>query len=225
MSEKAKLIVNSAHDKATPPNGYDNYDKGQVISCSVTSPVTEDGIDWKCTGWQGTGSVPKQGEGAQVSFPLIEDSSITWIWKRQMYKLSLAQWATIITFIVIVVLSAGMYEASFALPMVAFAGAIGGLLHEIVQSQGKFILPTTDNTGNFCFGGLIGVIVGAIAGFILYQGVSAGSSGVSGMLFAEAFLAGLAAKGVTDAVQPPQKSSSGTQQQTTSQQTTASEQQ
>jgi len=222
LSEKVKLTVYSAHSKATPPNGYDNYDKGQVISCSVTSPVTENGIDWKCNGWQGTGSVPKQGEGPQVSFPLTEDSTITWIWKRQLYTLSLAQWTTIITFIVIVALSVGMYEAKYALPMVVFAGAIGGLLHEIVQSQGKFILPTMDN-GNFCLGGLVGIIIGAIAGFILYQGLSLSSSAVSGMLFSQAFLSGLAAKGVTDAVQPPPpKSNNGKQQQRQEQQAASS---
>lgn len=201
MSEKVKLTVNSAHGKPTPPNGYNNYDKGNLISCSVATPVTENGIDWECNGWQGTGSVPKQGEGTQVSFPLTEDSTITWVWKRQTYKLSLAQWASFITFIVIVVLSVVMYEVNYVLPVVVLAGAIGGLLHEIVQSQGRFVLPGMDN-GNFCFGGLIGIVIGAIAGFVLYEGLATSVS-ASGTLFAESFLAGLAAKGVTDAVQPP----------------------
>ena len=210
-----KLAVVSAHGQADPPNGYDYYDKDKLITCQVTSPVTEHGTLWECGGWSGTGSVPKMGQGTAVTFPVSEDSMITWIWEKQSYKLSPAQIASVITFVLIVGLSVLSYEAKYALPMVVLAGAIGGLLHEIVQSQGKYILPNTDATGNFCLGGLIGIITGVVAGFILYQGLNATSAAtVSGMLFAEAFLAGLAAKGVADAINPPtQPAASTTQQQ------------
>ena len=197
-----KLTVISDHGTAVPPNGYNNYDKDTLITCTVSSPVTENGTVWECKGWSGTGSVPATGKGTAVTFPVAGDSTITWIWKKQW--LSPAQIASVITLVVIIVLAVLFYETKYALPMVVFAGAIGGLMHEIVQSQGKYIVPTTDSTGNFCLGGLIGVITGAVAGFILYSGFSATSAvSVSGWLFTEAFLAGLAAKGVADAVNPP----------------------
>ena len=200
-----KLAVISDHGTAVPPNGYNNYDKDTLITCKVTSPVTENGITWECKGWSGIGSVPATGKGTAVTFPVSGDSTITWIWKKQGYVLIPAQIISLITFLVIIGLSVLFYETKYALPMVVFAGAIGGLLHEIVQSQGKFILPTTDD-GNFCLGGLVGIVIGAIAGFILYSGYSATSAiSVSGWLFTEAFLAGLAAKGVADAVNPPAK--------------------
>ena len=199
-----KLTVVSSHGQADPPNGYDYYDKDKTITCKVTTPVSENGTPWECKGWSGAGSVPKTGEGTAVTFPIAEDSTITWIWQKISYKLSPAQIASVITFVLILGLAVVSYETKYALPMVVLAGAIGGLLHEIVQSQGKYILPNTDATGNFCLGGLIGIITGVVAGFILYQGINATATvAVSGMLFTEAFLAGLAAKGVADAINPP----------------------
>jgi len=204
-----KLTVISDHGTAVPPNGYNNYDKDTLITCKVSSPVTEDGAVWECKGWSGTGSVPATGKGTAVTFPVAGDSTITWIWKKQI--LTPAQIASVITLVVIIGLAVLFYETKYALPMVVFAGAIGGLMHEIVQSQGKYIVPTTDDTGNFCLGGLIGVITGVIAGFILYSGYSATSAvSASGWLFTEAFLAGLAAKGVADAVNPPPAKKGGT---------------
>ena len=201
-----KLAVISAHNQADPPNGYDNYDKDTLITCKVTSPVTENGTLWECKGWSGTGSVPKKGEGTSVTFPVTEESTITWNWNKRWYGPGAAQAASLIIFAVIVGLSVLSYETKYVLPMVVFAGAIGGLLHEIVQSQGKYILPNTDTTGNFCLGGLIGIISGVVAGFILYSAFSATSAvSVSGSLFTEAFLGGLAAKGVADAINPPAK--------------------
>ncbi len=198
-----KLSVISAHDQADPPNGYNNYDKDTAITCKVTSPVTENGTIWECKGWSGTGSVPKKGEGTAVTFPVSEESTITWNWNRRWGGPVAAQATSLIIFVLIIVFAVLSYNYKSVLAMVVLAGAIGGLLHEIVQSQGKYILPNTDATGNCCLGGLIGIISGVIAGFILYQGLSATTAAtVSGMLFTEAFLAGLALKGVADAVNP-----------------------
>ena len=75
-----KLTVSSAHDSPSPPNG-DNYrDDGSSVTCSVTSPVTEGGVVYTCTGWTGTGSVPSSGTGKTVTFTITQDSSITWNW-------------------------------------------------------------------------------------------------------------------------------------------------
>ena len=90
------------------------------------------------------------------------------------------------------------------------AGALGGLSHEIVQSGGKFILPTTDESNNFCLGGLIGIIEGGISGLLVYQGllgVHAGVS-VSMQLIVAAIAGGFAVKGIADAANPGQKEGS-----------------
>jgi hypothetical protein len=79
-------------------------------------------------------------------------------------------------------------------------GAIGGLVHELAQSSGKFMLPGMDGN-NFVLGGLMGIVDGAIAGVLLMQGQS---SPITNPIpfYVTVFLAGLALKGVNDAIQP-----------------------
>jgi hypothetical protein len=75
------LTVNTAHDTGNPPNGLWHFNDGQSIICTITSPVTEGGTVWTCTGWTGTGSVPPSGTGTSTGyFTITQDSSITWIW-------------------------------------------------------------------------------------------------------------------------------------------------
>jgi hypothetical protein len=78
-----RLTVTSAHDSPNPTNGDKFYDDGQLATCSVTSPVTEGGVIYVCTGWTGTGSVvPSSGIGTSVGpFPMTADSTITWNWR------------------------------------------------------------------------------------------------------------------------------------------------
>jgi len=74
------LTVSSAHDSPNPSNGAHSYSNGQSVTCSVTSPVTESGTVWVCSGWSGTGSVPSSGSSTSVTFTITQDSTITWIW-------------------------------------------------------------------------------------------------------------------------------------------------
>jgi uncharacterized membrane protein YccC len=82
-------------------------------------------------------------------------------------------------------------------------GALGGLVHEIAQSQGQYMTPHTDTSGNFVLGGLMGLVNGGIAGLLLMQSQPTTQNLVPFMI--EVFLAGLALKGVNDAVNPPAK--------------------
>jgi len=75
------LTVSSAHDSPNPSNGGHSYSNGQSVTCSVSSPVTEGGTVWTCTGWSGTGSVPSSGSGSSVTFTITQDSTITWNWQ------------------------------------------------------------------------------------------------------------------------------------------------
>jgi hypothetical protein len=117
-----------------------------------------------------------------------------------------AQAASLIVFVLIIIFAALSYEWKHVFLTAITAGALGGLAHELVQSKGTYILPHTDDTGNFCLGGLFGIVSGGLAGLIMYSGLNLTVGiRVSGQLFTQAFLAGLATKGVADAVQPPKQ--------------------
>jgi hypothetical protein len=86
-------------------------------------------------------------------------------------------------------------------------GSMGGLAHEIAQSEGKCMLPNFDSkTRQFSLGSLFGLIAGGIAGLIFVaQGVpQAPQTGAASphVLISESFLAGLGLKGFADAVNP-----------------------
>ena len=98
------------------------------------------------------------------------------------------------------------------------AGALGGLIHEISQSGGKFAVPqyqgsintqnssipnpppaaNQDGTGAIYLGSLSGVLLGAVAGVLLLQGPTPPQDAVT--FGVQAFVAGLALKGVAEAL-------------------------
>jgi len=73
--------VVSAHDS---PTGEGWYNNGATASSSVTTPVTESGIIWECTGYTGTGSCPS-GSSSSVSFTITAYSTCTWNWRARVY--------------------------------------------------------------------------------------------------------------------------------------------
>jgi len=78
------LTVSSAYDSPTPTSGW--FDAGTSVTASVTSPVSGgSGVQYVCTGWSGSGSVPSSGTGTSVTFTINAPSSITWKWKTQYY--------------------------------------------------------------------------------------------------------------------------------------------
>ncbi len=72
----AKLTVSSNHGSPSPAVGEHWYYKTRVISANVNSPA--DG--YVCTGWQGSGSVPASGATNSVTFTIVEDSTLVWLW-------------------------------------------------------------------------------------------------------------------------------------------------
>jgi hypothetical protein len=82
VQPQRKLTIVSAHGSPNPTVGDHYYSDGQSVDCSVSSPVTENGTTWVCTGWTGTGSVPAGGSGNNVSFVVTQNSSITWLWSE-----------------------------------------------------------------------------------------------------------------------------------------------
>ena len=82
--EQYYLTVTSAHDSPSPSSGW--FDSGTSITESVTSPVLGvTGVQYVCTGWSGTGSVPASGVASSVTFTINANSTITWNWKTQYY--------------------------------------------------------------------------------------------------------------------------------------------
>ena len=76
------LTVSSAYDSPTPASGW--FDSGTGITESVTSPVSGgSGIQYVCTGWTGTGSVPASGSASSLAFTITQTSNVTWTWETQ----------------------------------------------------------------------------------------------------------------------------------------------
>jgi hypothetical protein len=74
------------------PQGYGSaaYSVGSVVTNSVTNVVSiGDGVQWRCTGWTGTGSVPTNGTSNVCSFVISEASVLTWLWALE-YRLDVA---------------------------------------------------------------------------------------------------------------------------------------
>ncbi|MBN1676799.1 MAG: Ig-like domain-containing protein, partial [Kiritimatiellae bacterium] len=59
---------------------------GMAVTASVTSPAyPTNGVQYTCTGWIGTGSVPASGSATNVSFSAGSDSTLTWQWAAAYY--------------------------------------------------------------------------------------------------------------------------------------------
>jgi hypothetical protein len=193
-----KLTVSSAHGTPDPPNGCTMHQDGEQITCKVTNPANKGLRIWKCTGWFGTGSVPPKGQTASVTFPITQDSEITWNWESGLNGGLVGSFVALALVIVFAITS---YVSLKEVLLTAFCvGAIGGLLHEIIQSNGSYIKPTTDEKGNLCLGSLFGIISGGVAGTVLVQALNV--TAVSPLVVSQAFTAGLALKGAVDARNP-----------------------
>lgn len=81
-----KLTVISDHGSPVPSVGEHWRDEGEVIVLSVDSPADEShNLRYRCSGWSGAGSIPKEGADTQLNFTILSPSSIEWIWKTQYY--------------------------------------------------------------------------------------------------------------------------------------------
>ena len=77
------LSVVSEHGLPSPPVGaITNYIWGATVTCSVPSVVVS-GVNWRATGWTGTGSVPVSGTTNTTGPIMLTDlaSTITWNWE------------------------------------------------------------------------------------------------------------------------------------------------
>jgi uncharacterized repeat protein (TIGR02543 family) len=79
------LVVSSAQGTATPAIGNHLLSSDEEVTATVVAPPPADGVRYVCTGWTGTGSVPASGSGSSATFTIIEDSRITWNWRKEYW--------------------------------------------------------------------------------------------------------------------------------------------
>ncbi len=106
--------------------------------------------------------------------------------------------------IVLLILAWLSFTYNSWLLLAASAGALGGFVHEIAQSRGKIMFFHKYDDG-FYLGSIAGMVLGAVTGILVIRGYlvatpSGATVSVSNIqLSYEAFLAGLALKGVVEA--------------------------
>ncbi len=108
------------------------------------------------------------------------------------------RWQTISTFVMLLAtLAVAIIFRNNLLVVAISVAAIGGFVHEIVQSGGSVAYPQSKADGLY-LGSISGLIFGAIAGLLAVQ--AADPSAPVGISFvSQMFFAGLALKGVAEA--------------------------
>lgn len=99
-----------------------------------------------------------------------------------------------ILFLIIAIIS---YLGNTLIGLAISVGALGGILHEIVQSDGKILTPKYKENEGVFLGTVYGLIVGAAVGLLAIQGIPEGRA-VSRDLMIQIFSAGLALKGISE---------------------------
>jgi hypothetical protein len=94
------------------------------------------------------------------------------------------------------------YHKQWLLVMAFSVGGLGGFVHDIAQSRGKLLFFERHSDGLY-LGTIAGVFLGAVAGILVIRGYLTGDTTTTNATFVnmsyEAFLAGLALKGVAEA--------------------------
>jgi hypothetical protein len=113
------------------------------------------------------------------------------------------KWAagiTVLTLVIMALLAIAAWYSQSVIWLAVSVGALGGLTHEFAQSQGRVLIPKKNQDGIY-FGSLSGAVLGVVAGILWVRGVVEGSASIPSLnsFVIEAFLAGLALKGVAEA--------------------------
>ena len=138
-------------------------------------------------------TMPNTVNGAQDDAPATQDQSMS----RADF------WSVIVTVAVAIglaVLASISAQRGWVIWLAVAVGALGGLVHEIAQSGGKILFFERKLDG-FYIGGLAGAVLGAVADLIAIRGAITNPAETPNIteLFYEAFLAGMALKGITEA--------------------------
>ena len=138
-------------------------------------------------------TLPSNAAAASRTAPATQDQSMS----RADF------WSVIVTVAVAIglaVLASISAQRGWVIWLAVAVGALGGLVHEIAQSGGKILFFERKLDG-FYIGALAGAVLGAVAGLLAIRGAITNPTDPVNVteLFYEAFLAGMALKGVTEA--------------------------
>ena len=138
-------------------------------------------------------TLPSNAAAASGTAPATQDQSMS----RADF------WSVIVTVAVAIglaVLASISAQRGWVIWLAVAVGALGGLVHEIAQSGGKILFFERKLDG-FYIGALAGAVLGAVAGLLAIRGAITNPTDPVNVteLFYEAFLAGMALKGVTEA--------------------------
>ena len=75
------LTVVSAYGTATPAVGTHTNLYGDVLTNSVTSPVTSENVEYVCTGWAMVGNAAGSGATNEMTMVHTNDATLTWLWQ------------------------------------------------------------------------------------------------------------------------------------------------
>lgn len=75
--------VSSAHGAPVPPVSTNMYAWHSSVTCMVAQSSIEAGVNWRCLGWTGAGSVPISGDSNTTGTIVLTNlvSSIVWNWQ------------------------------------------------------------------------------------------------------------------------------------------------
>ena len=112
-------------------------------------------------------------------------------------------WSIVITLlggIALIILASQSARRGWVLGLAVAVGALGGLAHEIAQSGGKILFFERKLDGIY-LGSLAGAILGGVAGLLAIRGLIIDPASIPSNteLIYQAFIAGMALKGVTEA--------------------------
>ncbi len=80
-----KLTVVTNLGTTQPAAGENWFAAGTSVNVETSPPTAQTGVQYVCSGWAGTGSVPATGNSSNVVFTINSPSSISWTWKTQYY--------------------------------------------------------------------------------------------------------------------------------------------
>jgi len=114
------FTVYSAYGAPVPAVGTYTYYYDQTVTanCGPDPSPADEGMEYVCTGYEGTGDLWPGGSETSISFYLHHDSSVTWLWKTQ-YCLTVSVLPLIPITGGTVIPSTGWYDADAVLALTA----------------------------------------------------------------------------------------------------------
>lgn len=87
VGDVESLLVISDHGPVAPPAGLWNYfvrgDSFDAWSVLYDLSETDDGVRYKCIGWEGTGPVPPTGDSTTCPITMTSSGTLEWLWQTQ----------------------------------------------------------------------------------------------------------------------------------------------